>query len=97
MEAIDRAIKHFGSQAALAADIGVKQPTVSEWLRGDRPVPPDRCPEIEKSTGVRCEDLRPDLTWYRGAPSEEWPIGKPYLDVEAPPKTTPDTAEARAV
>lgn len=65
MEAIERAIKHFGSQAALASALGVKQPTVSEWLRGERPVPAERCPEIERATGgaVRCEDLRPDVAW----------------------------------
>ena len=65
MEPIERAIKHFGSQAALASALGVKQPTVSEWLTGDRQVPAERCPEIERATGgaVRCEELRPDVAW----------------------------------
>lgn len=49
----------------MAAALGVKQPTVSEWLRGGRPVPAERCPEIESATAgfVRCEDLRPDVAW----------------------------------
>ena len=30
-----------------------------------RPIPAERCPEIEKATGgaVRCEELRPDVDW----------------------------------
>lgn len=65
MDAISRAIKILGSQAALASALGVKQPTISEWLRGERRVPAERCPEIERLTGgaVRCEDLRPDVAW----------------------------------
>jgi len=80
MNAIERAIKCFGSQAALASALGVKQPTVSEWLRGDRQVPAERCPLIERETRrlgqeVRCEDLRPDVAWgvlrEQVAPAEE--------------------------
>ena len=65
MEPIKRAIECFGSQAAMASALGVKQPTISEWLRGERRVPAERCPEIERATGgkVRCEDLRPDVAW----------------------------------
>ena len=65
MESIERAIKRLGSQAALAKALGVKQPTISEWLRGDRQVPAERCPDIERATGgaVRCEELRPDVSW----------------------------------
>jgi len=64
-EAIDRAIKVFGSQAAMASALDVKQPTISEWLRGERQVPAERCPQIERATSgaVRCEDLRPDVEW----------------------------------
>jgi DNA-binding transcriptional regulator YdaS (Cro superfamily) len=65
MNGIDRAIKHFGSQAAMASALRVSQPTISEWLRGERRVPAERCPEIERETQgvVRCEDLRPDVAW----------------------------------
>lgn len=68
MNAIERAIKCFGSQAAMATVLGVKQPTISEWLTGDRKVPAERCPVIERETllrgdVVRCEDLRPDVPW----------------------------------
>lgn len=68
MNAIERAIKCFGSQAAMASALGVKQPTISEWLRGDRQVPAERCPIIERETRARgqpvlCEELRPDIAW----------------------------------
>jgi DNA-binding transcriptional regulator YdaS (Cro superfamily) len=68
MDAIERAIKCFGSQSAMAAVLGVKQPTVSEWLRGDRQVPAERCLLIERETTARgapvlCEELRPDMQW----------------------------------
>ena len=66
MSPIARAIQHFGNQSALAAALGVRQPTVSEWLRGDRPVPIERCTAIEQASSgaVRRWDLRPD-DWHR--------------------------------
>ena len=75
MSPIERAIKAFGSQAAMASALGVKQPTISEWLRGDRRVPAERCPQIERETRkiaeaksdraliVTCEQLRDDVAW----------------------------------
>jgi DNA-binding transcriptional regulator YdaS (Cro superfamily) len=67
-EGIQRAIDVFGSQAAMARALGVKQPTISEWRRGARPVPAERCPQIEGETArlgqrVYCEDLRDDVQW----------------------------------
>lgn len=58
----------------MAVALKVKQPTISEWLRGDRRVPAERCPEIERGTRERnaedpdrpvvtCEQLRPDVAW----------------------------------
>jgi DNA-binding transcriptional regulator YdaS (Cro superfamily) len=65
MNAVDKAIKHMGSQAALASALEISQPTVSEWARGERRVPAERCPQIERLTSgaVRCEELRPDVAW----------------------------------
>lgn len=64
-EAIQRAVSHKGSSAALAAALGVSRPAVSQWLRNECPVPMRRCIEIERETGgaVRCEELRPDIDW----------------------------------
>jgi DNA-binding transcriptional regulator YdaS (Cro superfamily) len=49
----------------LAKRIEVAPSMVSQWKNGVRPIPAERCPEIEKATGgvVRCEDLRPDVDW----------------------------------
>ena len=64
MAALDKAIRFFGSQAALAAELGVKQGHVSMWRhRGN--LPAEYCPAIERATKgvVRCEQLRPDVDW----------------------------------
>lgn len=74
-QAVWRAIKAFGTQEALADYLEVEQTTVSAWGRGDRPVPAERCPQIEEGTRaqaakkrdgsliVTCEELRPDVKW----------------------------------
>ena len=69
----------------MAAALGVKQPTISEWVRGVRPVPVERCTSIEQATSraVMRWDLRPD-DWHR-----IWPelIGQPGAPA------TPDPAK----
>lgn len=62
---LQRAVSQFQTQAAFAAAVGVKSPSVSEWMR--RGVPLERCREVEAATSgaVRCEDLRPDVDWTR--------------------------------
>lgn len=58
----------------MASTLKVTQPTVSEWHRGQKRVPAERCPEIERGTRERnatdperpivtCEELRPDVAW----------------------------------
>lgn len=34
---------------------------IYQWSKNR--VPADHCPDIEKLTGVRCEELRPDVNW----------------------------------
>lgn len=64
---LDKYLEHGGKGAAarLAEQIGVTPVLVSQWRTGTRPVPAERCPNIEKATGgaVRCEELRPDVDW----------------------------------
>jgi DNA-binding transcriptional regulator YdaS (Cro superfamily) len=69
MEALKRAIKELGSAKALATAINVKPATVSQWLTAVRPLPIERCFEIERATKglVTCEALRPDIDWTRAA------------------------------
>lgn len=66
MNPIQRAIDALGSQAQMALALGVKQPTISEWSRGDRPIPIERCVQIEQATkgAVTRQDLRPN-DWHR--------------------------------
>ncbi len=66
MDAITRAIAACGGQQAdLARRLVVSPQALSQWVQGTRTVPAARCPDIERETGVRCEELRPDLTWTR--------------------------------
>lgn len=64
-EAIKRAINLKGSGAAFASAIDRSPQFVSQLLRGERSVPAELCPLIERATGgaVRCEELRPDVAW----------------------------------
>jgi DNA-binding transcriptional regulator YdaS (Cro superfamily) len=62
MEALEKAIEKAGGIAALASLIGVATSSPSMWKARGR-VPAEHCPAIEKETGVRCEDLRPDVNW----------------------------------
>ena len=62
---IERTIAVVGSATALALRLGVTPAAVGQWKSGERRVPAERCPEIERETGraVRCEELRPDVAW----------------------------------
>jgi DNA-binding transcriptional regulator YdaS (Cro superfamily) len=62
---IKTAIEAMGSKAALASALLVTAPLVHQWASGLRPVAGHHCPAIERLTGVRCEELRPDLDWLR--------------------------------
>lgn len=61
MDALQRAIDHFESQAALAAKLGVVPMAVTNWKR--RGVPPDKAKAIEEATegAVQRHELRPDI------------------------------------
>jgi DNA-binding transcriptional regulator YdaS (Cro superfamily) len=73
--AIKRACDLLGGQASLARQLTIAPPTVNEWVKGDRRIPAERCPEIERLTReavaargkgeapVLCEHLRPDVAW----------------------------------
>lgn len=65
MDNFKRAIDAAGSQTELARRLGLLPQYVNNWK--SRGVPADRCPAIEAITGVRCEELRPDLSWNRDA------------------------------
>lgn len=61
-QALHRAIEIAGSQAALAAKIGVTQAHVSYWAcKAKKGVPPEHVWAIEAATGVSRHELRPDI------------------------------------
>lgn len=62
MDALDRAIRKAGGVAALAKGIDASNSAPSMWKKRGR-VPAEHCPAIERVTGVRCEELRPDVDW----------------------------------
>lgn len=57
---IDRAVDLAGGSAALAAKLGIKQPSIYSWRR----VPPHRAAAIAAITGIPRHELRPDL-WQK--------------------------------
>jgi DNA-binding transcriptional regulator YdaS (Cro superfamily) len=71
---IKRAAAQFRNNVTFARAIGRSPQFVSQLLSGDRPVPGDLCPTIERATRenreasgegeiVTCEQLRPDIDW----------------------------------
>lgn len=66
IEALRLAKEIIGSQAALAAVVGVKQPSVNHVLTKASRVPAEWCPPIDRETSklgrrVSCHQLRSDL------------------------------------
>lgn len=76
--------KQRGRQAALCRDIGAFASDVTNWVKGNRPVPEARCADIERVSGgqVTVEELRPDIAWVR-IKDKTWPHpkGRPLVDV----------------
>ena len=62
---LESAVAKLGGQSATATLLQVTQGLVSQWVRGIRPLAPQHCPAIEAATGIRCEQLRPDIVWTR--------------------------------
>lgn len=60
--ALASAVDVLGGVSALATALDISSAAVHQWLNGDRPLPLERCAEIERMTNgtVTCEELRPD-------------------------------------
>lgn len=48
-------------RAAIVTKLGVTQQALTNWKK--RGIPADKCPDIEALTGIKCEELRPDVNW----------------------------------
>jgi DNA-binding transcriptional regulator YdaS (Cro superfamily) len=60
MSPFERACEEAGGKAALAKAIGRSKQAINHYRKR---VPAHICPLIERATGVRCEELRPDIEW----------------------------------
>lgn len=60
-DAVERAIKAAGTASALAKALKISEQAVSQWRRGERPVPANRVLDVERITGVSRHELRPDV------------------------------------
>lgn len=87
-----------GRAFALAKAIDVPPSFISKLVSGDKGVPQNRAPDIERFTAgaVAVEELLPDLTWLR-IPDASWPhpSGRPLLDVAS--TDTRNAAQAQGV
>jgi DNA-binding transcriptional regulator YdaS (Cro superfamily) len=59
-------VKTQSTQRQLAEKLAITPVLISQWANRSRPVPPERCVEIERATDgqVSRKDLRPD-DWIR--------------------------------
>jgi len=91
-------LKH---QRGFAGDIarasGLSRPYVWQCAAGSRSWPLTAIPAIERVTAgqVTCEQLRPDVSWFR-VPDADWPHpkGRPCIDVAAPTREEGERAAA---
>lgn len=60
-EALLSACREYGSQQAMADDLGVTQPTIWRWLNQSKQLPPEYVLRVETATGVSRHQLRPDI------------------------------------
>lgn len=61
MSPLEDAIQRAGGLTRFAKSIGTTPQNATHWR--SRGVPVERCPDIERETGVPCELLRPDVEW----------------------------------
>lgn len=81
MSGLQQAVDKLGSQAELAAAIGLKQQNIWNWLnRGSGEAPPEHCSAIERATGgaVMRWHLRPS-DWWRIWPELRGKKGAPAV------------------
>ena len=56
-----KAAANYATLADFARALGVRYQVVQQWFKNG--VPLEHCPEIEKLTGVRCEELSDKMDW----------------------------------
>lgn len=56
-------VERLASMMTVYGPEGLSRMTVYLWARPGKKVPAEYCPDIERLTGVTCEELRPDVNW----------------------------------
>jgi TorA maturation chaperone TorD len=69
---LSEAIRAAGGVSELARQIGISQPSISNWIR----VPAERVVSVETATGVGRAILRPDLYGENGADIDEVDVAR---------------------
>jgi DNA-binding transcriptional regulator YdaS (Cro superfamily) len=66
MNAITRAIEHFGSQEKLAKALDVSQGLISQYATGQKRPSAEVAIRLEDASEgtIKAEDLRPDVPWH---------------------------------
>jgi len=57
MKILHQIKKRYGTQKKMAADLGLSQATVSDWLNGNKPLSPDSINLVAKKCDVKPGDL----------------------------------------
>lgn len=63
LDALNRAITKFNGAPGLARAMDLPSEKAIHAWKLTR-IPAEHCPVIEKLSGERCEDLRPDVLWH---------------------------------
>jgi DNA-binding transcriptional regulator YdaS (Cro superfamily) len=71
-----------GDIADLAARLNINRVSVHAWAKKGA-VPPARCAEVERLTGIPAEELNRSVKWFRVV-EPGWPNGKPVADMGSP-------------
>ncbi len=72
-------------RSRVAEQMGLHEQYLYQCITGRRKLPEAHCPPLERATEgrIKCEDIRPDITWVR-VKDKSWPWhakGKPLVDV----------------
>lgn len=61
MDAIKKAVSILGSQKKMADSLGVSKQLISNYVNGRAKVTAANAKKIEELTGIKREEIRPDL------------------------------------
>lgn len=61
MNGVQKLILHFGSQAKAAKELNISRQAVNSWVKNKNKIPAEKVVVIEKITGIKRSELRPDL------------------------------------